>query len=89
MGMYSWQREKWTRDAPGWNLKDNYEFGFRIRGNTFDIDWTLLYWNARDDGPVADPNTVYGWAYLYVFPPDGVLPDFDAYPDKVYKFKRY
>jgi hypothetical protein len=86
MGMYSWQREKWTRDAPGWNLKDNYEFGFRIRGNTFDIDWTLLYWNARDDGPVADPDTIFDYSMLYV---DGDISDFDANQEKVYYFKRY
>ncbi len=27
---------------PGWNLKDNYEFGFRMTGYTWDVDWTLL-----------------------------------------------
>jgi hypothetical protein len=65
IGIYSYVREKWMRDAPGWNLKDNYEFGFRIRGNTFDIDWTLLYWNARDDGPVLDPDTNLNFLLAY------------------------
>ncbi len=80
MGMYSWLREKWTRDAPGWNTS-NWEGGFRIRGNTFDIDWTLLYWNARDDGPVANPYKVGRLCKLYVIP--GVdESDWDDYPDK-------
>ena len=104
IGMYSYIREKWMRDAPGWNLKDNYEFGFRIRGNTFDIDWTLLYWNARDDGPVLDPDTNLNFLLAYGVTPydrgswdwtDGVgnevtdsLGGFDP-STRVFHFKRY
>lgn len=85
MNFYSYMREKWTRDAPGWNLKDNYEFGFRVRGNTFDIDWTLLYWNARDDAPVADFNALTP-AAINFFTGSGE-PNWD-YPRAFY-FKRY
>lgn len=94
-GIYHWQREKWSRDAPGWNLEDNWELGFRVRGNTWGIDWTLLYWNARDDAPVAHPDRIadFTWPFIvsglqtaaqgqWVPPPD--WPDY-----KVYYYKRY
>ncbi len=55
-GAGHWLFEKMRRDAPGWNLKDNYEFGFRLRGYTWDIDWTLMYYNSLQDGPIANPN---------------------------------
>lgn len=48
-GIYSWSREKWTRDEPGWSTS-NWEAGFRIRGFTYGVDWTFIYWNALDDG---------------------------------------
>ena len=92
MGIYSWMREKWTRDASGWSLNDNYEFGFRIRGNTFDIDWTLLYWNARDDTPVSvnfEALNAAAWEYFQAgLPGGGSVPDWNAYP-KIFDFKRY
>jgi hypothetical protein len=53
IGIYEWNREKWTRDAPGWNTS-NWEGGFRIRGFTYGIDWTLIYWNSIQDDPIAD-----------------------------------
>ena len=94
-GIYSWNREKWTRDAPGFNLS-NYEFGFRVRGNTFEIDWTLLYWNARDDGPVANPDKINDFTTPFIM--SGLLtamtgnwvepPDWSEF-EKVYYFKRY
>jgi hypothetical protein len=60
--IYHWQQEKWNADAPtGWNL-DNWELGFRVQGYTYDVDWSLLYWNARSDGPTARVHnaTAYG-----------------------------
>jgi len=53
IGIYEWNREKWTRDAPGWNTS-NWEGGFRIRGFTYGIDWTFIYWNSIQDDPIAD-----------------------------------
>ncbi|MCP4716797.1 MAG: hypothetical protein GY868_16870 [Deltaproteobacteria bacterium] len=52
MGIWSYQDEKWRRDEPSWNLTENYEFGFRVSGYAYGVDWTLLYWNAPSDGPV-------------------------------------
>ncbi len=95
-GVYHWQREKWTRDAPGWNLKDNWELGFRVRGNTFGFDWTLLYWNARDDTPIAHPDRIGDFTTPFIF--SGILtaatgkwvppPDWSS-SRKVYYYKRY
>jgi hypothetical protein len=93
-GIYHWNREKWTRDAPGWNWS-NWELGFRVRGFTWGIDWTLLYWNARDDSPVAHPDRLTPFILPFmlsgirtaitgswVAPPD--------WPDhKVFYYKRY
>ena len=94
-GIYHWEREKWNRDAPGWDLEKNYEFGGRVRGNTYDVDWTLLLWNARDDGPVANarqltkftlPFIVYGIKTAIV-DHDITPPNWPGY--KVFDYKRY
>ncbi len=66
MGMFTWLREKMRKDRPGFDTR-NTEFGGRIRGYTLGVDWTLLYWNARDDGPVAHPGRVNDLALQYVF----------------------
>ncbi len=94
-GIYSWQRKKWTHDAPGWNLKDNWELGFRLRGFTWNIDWTLLYWNARDDTPVANPHRLGAYTTPYIM--SGIktsilnrwVPPQNVPSDKVYYYKRY
>ncbi len=66
-GMWTWLQEKQIQDQPTWNLKKNYEFGFRIRGYTWDIDWTFIYWNALDDGAhVAHPGRAGRHALQYV-----------------------
>ena len=51
-GVTAWQFQKARMDAPGWNLK-NYEYGLRVRGFTWNIDWTLLYYNGLYDAPIA------------------------------------
>ncbi len=96
-GIFSWQQQKWRRDMPGWNLKDNWEFGFRTTGYTWDIDWTLLFWNARDDAPVAKSPAVNDFIFEYV--KAGIFsqilgrgvnpPDVSTYNERIYYFKRY
>lgn len=96
-GILHWQSSKWRRDAPGWNLKDNYEFGFRLTGYTYNVDWTLLTWNARDDGPVADPRQITPFTLQYISA--GIKsqmlgrsinpPDVSDYHKRVYYYKRY
>jgi len=88
-GIYHWQREKWSRDAPGWDLKENWELGFRVRGNTWGIDWTLLYWNARDDTPVAHPERLAEFTLPYIFSQIQGVPAPDWPSQKVYYYKRY
>ncbi len=66
MTIFGWQQEKIHRDAPTWNLEKNYEWGFRVRGYSLGVDWTLLYWNAPSDSPVADPRRLGGFSLQYV-----------------------
>ncbi len=67
-GIYHWQQQKWNADAPtGWDA-DNWELGFRVQGYTYDIDWSLLYWNARSDGPTARVHNATKYGTNYAFP---------------------
>jgi len=99
MGFFSWIDQKWKRDMPGWNLKENYEIGGRVQGYTFGTDWTLLIWNARADGPIANKNRVGAFAFQYVQaglasmlqgggPEHPVRPG-DWPSERIFKFKRY
>jgi len=86
-GYYSWMQEKWLDDEPGWSLS-NYEFGGRVQGFTYNIDWTLLYWNALSDGPTSvDVDRAIQHANIY-FDTVGYpsLPNQPRY--EVYKYKR-
>ncbi len=56
-GITAWQFEKARRDAPGWNLK-NYEYGLRVRGYTWNLDWTLLYYDGIYDAPIANASAL-------------------------------
>lgn len=78
----------------------NWELGFRVRGFTYNIDWTLLWYNAPFDGPVV--NATHGKAftaqYMGVAVPAMLtgkrsftwddLPDVTSYPHDVYYWKR-
>ncbi len=66
IGIFGWQQEKFHRDAPTWNLSKNYEWGLRVRGYTLGVDWTLLYWNALSDSPVANPNRLGDFSMQYI-----------------------
>ncbi len=95
-GYVHWMTDKWQKDTGShWSLRENYEWGFRLQGYTWDIDWTFLLWNARDDGPVANPRTTSPWALQYImsavkasstggFIRPGSQPDYD-----VFYYKRY
>jgi hypothetical protein len=60
-----------------------------VRGNTFDIDWTLLYWNARDDGPVMNPARGYDFTNIYINQYGQSLNTIDWPSYKVFQYKRY
>jgi hypothetical protein len=92
-GVTTWQFEKARRDAPGWQLK-NYEYGLRVRGYTWDIDWTLLYYDGLYDAPIAKPNV--GQATLDNYFAAGLkgqatqILQYPTYPDeKVFIYPRY
>ena len=53
-GIYNWTvTKKWKDDAPKKWAIENWELGFRLRGFTYNIDWTLLYYNSPADAPVV------------------------------------
>jgi len=88
IGIYEWNREKWTRDSPGWNTS-NWEAGFRIRGFTYGVDWTFIYWNSIQDDwiAVASPSELSQFAFWGFFPdPEGA--DWSDY-GRIYDAKRY
>ncbi|MBN2107426.1 MAG: hypothetical protein JW832_08355 [Deltaproteobacteria bacterium] len=91
-GIYEWVQEKARRDAPGWGLR-NTEVGFKIRGYTWDIDWSIFYFNTRNDSPTANGN-FSKFANTYVFSGlksiltgSKIDPKFPGY--KVFNYKRY
>lgn len=65
-GMFDWLQAKWYRDAPAEWSTDNWELGLRVQGYTFDIDWSVLYWNAKSDNPVSIPSRASAFAFQYV-----------------------
>ena len=93
-GYGHWLLEKMRRDAPGWSLKKNYEWGLRIRGSTCTVDWTLLYFDTLSDTPTADPARALAFSMHYLrdsfrLPPGTAphAPDFPGY--RVFRYKRY
>jgi hypothetical protein len=95
-GYTHYMEDKWQKDTGShWSLHENYEFGLRVQGYTWDIDWTLLMWNARDDGPVANPRRVTPWFYNYLVPAilastNGSVQKTGAQPDyDVFYYKRF
>lgn len=84
-GFFSWLQEKWMDDEPGWSLS-NYEFGGRVQGFTYNIDWTLIYWNALSDGPTnADITRAIQHASTY-FDINNPLPNQPR--ETIFKYKR-
>jgi len=49
-GLFTELQKKWDDDEPGHQLKYG-EGGFRIRGYSWDLDWTIEYFNTVDDTP--------------------------------------
>lgn len=92
--LFGWQQEKMHRDAPTWNLSKNYEWGFRVRGYTLGVDWTLLYWNALADAPVGNPGRLSKFSLQYIQAAIGAAGDGSTiwpydWPDyKVFYYKR-
>jgi hypothetical protein len=93
-GYGHWLLEKMRRDAPGWSLRHNYEWGLRVRGYTRGVDWTLLYFNTLSDTATMDPArslpfaAAYAraalWSHLAGAVRNPVLPGY-----RVFRYKRY
>jgi len=68
-GIYNWTvTEAWQRYQPKkWSI-DNWMVGFRLRGFSYNIDWTLIYINQLSQGPVAVPGAIGNYGLSYVIP---------------------
>ena len=92
-GIMAYSNEKARRDVPHWDF-GNTEVGFKVRGYTAGIDWSVFYFNTLSDVYVADPGKVTKLGYKYVF--EGlksiltgsrINPKFPGY--EVFDYKRY
>lgn len=64
-GYTHWLLQKMHTDAPGWSLRDNYEWGVRLRGHAWNIDWTLFCFHTISDTPVARPRAFLRYSAAY------------------------
>ncbi len=94
-GITHWQFEKARKDEPGWALS-NWEFGFKVRGYTWDIDWAIFYFNTLNDAPTANASRLNEYTLIYVRNGLGSMvfnenrhPNPDSYRKRVFNFKRY
>jgi len=88
-GITHWLFEKMRRDAPGWRLSKNYEFGLKVRGFFWNVDWTLMYYDSLSDSPVSNPRRVGDFSFKYIQAAiGGGVPE--DWPDaKVFWYKRF
>jgi hypothetical protein len=95
VGFGGYLGEKMGRDAPTWN-SENYEFGFKVSGYTWNWDWSLLYYDRINKDPVVDPVAMFGdslWGgyagqyWVGVLGNDWSVPSY-SYPEKVFIYKR-
>jgi len=66
-GIYNYSvTEAWQKYQPKkWQIS-NWQLGFRLRGFSYNIDWTLLYVNQLYQGPVAVPGAMTDFGVKYV-----------------------
>lgn len=99
-GIYDWVvTKKWKDDKPPKWAIENWELGFRLRGFTYNVDWTLIYYNSRSDGPVVtspENLTIYSQAWFDAAfrskdtgEPINNITKINDPGVKVYDFKRY
>ncbi len=81
-GVTTWLFEKARRDAPGWQLK-NYEYGLRVRGYTWNIDWTLVYFDGLYDAPITQAQKLPS-AFFSNYIAKGIIGSITRKPQKVY-----
>ena len=88
-GIATWAMEKARKDAPGWNTS-NWEAAFKIRGYTWNVDWSVFYFNTIADAPTIDPENwdAFGWIYVQdAINGGGFDPQYPSY--KVFNYRRY
>jgi len=58
-GIAEWGFEKMRKDEPGWDLS-NWELGLKVRGYTWDIDWSVFYFNTINDAATVGDGKLKG-----------------------------
>jgi hypothetical protein len=66
-GIYNWTvTTAWQKYQPKKWQVNNWQMGFRLRGFSYNIDWTLIYLNQLYPGPVAVPGAIDDYTMKYV-----------------------
>ncbi len=94
-GITHWLFEKARKDEPGWNTS-NWELGLKVRGYTWDIDWSIFYFNCLNDAFTANPRRINAYTRGYVRAGlESIIYDQNAHPNpdsfgkRVFNYKRY
>jgi len=96
-GIYNYSvTEAWQKYQPKKWQMNNWQLGFRLRGFSYNIDWTLLYLNQLYPAPVAVPGAIYDYSLKYVIAGIRSVSDTNEFirPDpyygpRPYDWKRY
>ncbi|MCX5904530.1 MAG: hypothetical protein NTV89_13930 [Proteobacteria bacterium] len=66
-GIYNWTVTKaWKEYQPNKWQTSNWQLGLRLRGFSYNIDWTLVYINQLSPAPVAVPGAINNYTMKYV-----------------------
>jgi hypothetical protein len=92
-GIYNWVMDKARDDELAFRLS-NYEFGLKVRGFTWNVDWSFFYFNTLSDEMIANKHRITPYTLEYVkagirsaITDRAVTPYRPRY--RVFKFPRY
>ena len=90
-GLFTELQKKWYEDEPGHQLKYG-EGGLRIRGYSWNLDWTIEYFNTIDDTPSSrkgklDIANTYPPIWMMTKPDSGIDPSVPLNIAQMYGFK--
>lgn len=99
-GIAEWAFEKMRRDEPGLDLS-NWELGLKLRGYTWNVDWSVFYFNTINDAATVSDKRLQGGLgskygrFLFEYVTNALVagtggpfaPQMPSY--KVFSYKRY
>ena len=84
--LFPMMQDQWKDDAPSRRSINNYQWGFKLRGLTKDVDWTIQYFDAVDSSPVGKPTAANQQVFAYFL--HGPSPHIPKVADRVWEYKR-